>query len=66
MLFQKSLQVAAGQRARLRCESRGGNPAPLIKWFIDDQELLGRLLSFIFSVIVYLFIFYFVKYTYFV
>jgi hypothetical protein len=22
-----------------RCESRGGNPAPLISWFLDNEEL---------------------------
>ena len=41
LIFQKALQVTAGQIARLRCESRGGNPAALIKWFIDDEELRG-------------------------
>ena len=40
-LLQKALQVTAGQIVRLRCESRGGNPAALIKWFIDDEELRG-------------------------
>ena len=41
LLLQKALQVTAGQIVRLRCESRGGNPAALIKWFIDDEELRG-------------------------
>ena len=27
--------------ARLRCESRGGNPPAGLKWFIDDEELGG-------------------------
>jgi hypothetical protein len=25
----------------LRCESRGGNPAPNLKWFLNDEELVG-------------------------
>ena len=41
LFLQKALQVTAGQIVRLRCESRGGNPAALIKWFIDDEELRG-------------------------
>ena len=40
-IFQTSLQVTAGQVARLRCESRGGNPPAGLKWFIGDQELPG-------------------------
>ena len=24
--------------ARVRCESRGGNPAAVLKWFIDGEE----------------------------
>ena len=48
------MKVAAGQRAELRCESRGGNPAPLIKWFIDDLELLGDFFSVKLIVFVYI------------
>ena len=33
----------AGEEIQLRCESQGGNPAPILKWFIDDQELDGSL-----------------------
>lgn len=38
---EKDLSVKAGEAARLRCESRGGNPPALLKWFIDDEELPG-------------------------
>lgn len=30
-----------GDVARLRCESRGGNPPAGLKWFLDEEELSG-------------------------
>jgi hypothetical protein len=41
LFLQTDLQVKSGGLARLRCESRGGNPAANLKWFIDGQELEG-------------------------
>ena len=41
--FQISLQVRAGEEIQLRCESQGGNPAPILKWYIDNQELDGSI-----------------------
>eukprot|EP00095_Tigriopus_kingsejongensis_P010153 maker-scaffold575_size133042-snap-gene-0.26 protein:Tk10153 transcript:maker-scaffold575_size133042-snap-gene-0.26-mRNA-1 annotation:"hypothetical protein DAPPUDRAFT_54063" len=26
---------------KVQCESRGGNPAPVLKWFVDEEELFG-------------------------
>ena len=43
MWAQFSLQVHSGEEVELRCESQGGNPAPILKWYIDDQELEGSL-----------------------
>ena len=43
MWAQISLQVRSGEEVELRCESQGGNPAPILKWLIDDQELEGSL-----------------------
>ena len=40
--LQKNLQVTAGKVVRLRCESRGGNPPAGLKWFIDEEQLQGR------------------------
>ena len=37
------MEIQAGEEIQLRCESQGGNPAPIIKWFIDNQELDGSL-----------------------
>ena len=31
--------MPAGKEEVLRCESRGGNPAPIISWFIDNSEV---------------------------
>jgi len=31
--------LAADKEEILRCESRGGNPAPIISWFIDNSEV---------------------------
>ena len=42
-MAQISLQVRSGEEVELRCESQGGNPAPILRWFIDDQELEGSL-----------------------
>ena len=33
------LSLTAGKLETLRCESRGGNPAPRIVWFINDLEV---------------------------
>ena len=41
--IQVSLRVEAGKQIQLRCESQGGNPAAVLKWFIDNQELDGSL-----------------------
>jgi hypothetical protein len=38
-LLQRGLRVTAGDAASVRCESRGGNPAAVLKWYIDDEEL---------------------------
>ena len=37
------MEIQAGEEIQLRCESQGGNPAPIIKWYIDNQELDGSL-----------------------
>ena len=39
LILQSDLQVTAGKSVRLRCESRGGNPAADIHWYIDDEIL---------------------------
>ena len=40
---QAPLEVRAGEEIQLRCESQGGNPAAIIKWYIDNQELDGSI-----------------------
>ena len=34
-----AVSLLAGQEEVLLCESRGGNPAPLLRWFLADREL---------------------------
>ena len=33
------ISLREGKEEVLRCESRGGNPAPVISWYIDDSEV---------------------------
>lgn len=33
----KNLTSQSGQRASVKCISRNGNPAPLLKWFVGKQ-----------------------------
>ena len=33
------MTVTSDSSAQIRCESRGGNPAAILKWFIDEEEL---------------------------
>jgi len=35
------ISMPSGKEQVLRCESRGGNPAPTISWFIDNKEVKG-------------------------
>ena len=37
------MTIKAGGTTRVSCESRGGNPAAVLKWFIDDEEVKGRM-----------------------
>ena len=37
------LKIEIGRKIRLRCESQGGNPPAILKWFIDNQELDGSI-----------------------
>ena len=36
---KQGLTIKAGGTTRVSCESRGGNPAAVLKWFIDDEEV---------------------------
>ena len=33
------MSLVAGQEQVLTCESRGGNPAPVLSWWLGDQQL---------------------------
>ena len=43
LISQVPLQIKEGDEIEIRCESQGGNPAPTLKWYIDNQELDGSL-----------------------
>ena len=34
-----SVSLVAGREQVLTCESRGGNPAPVLSWWLGDQQL---------------------------
>ena len=38
-----SISLTADQPSTLRCESRGGNPAPQLVWFVDNKEMPSHL-----------------------
>ena len=33
------MSLVAGREQVLTCESRGGNPAPVLSWWLGDQQL---------------------------
>ena len=35
----RQISLAADKLETLRCETRGGNPAPRVVWFVDDKEV---------------------------
>ena len=39
MISIQKLSVESGKQETLKCESRGGNPAPLIIWYLDNLEV---------------------------
>ena len=41
MELQNDLNVKSGETVRVRCETRGGNPAAIIRWYIDELEMNG-------------------------
>ena len=39
LVSASNISVVAGRVETLRCESRGGNPAPRLTWFINNKEV---------------------------
>eukprot|EP00094_Tigriopus_californicus_P003980 TCALIF_03833-PA protein Name:"Similar to KIRREL3 Kin of IRRE-like protein 3 (Homo sapiens)" AED:0.15 eAED:0.16 QI:0/0.28/0.12/1/1/1/8/0/621 len=39
--LDNDLEIKSDTTGSVRCESRGGNPAPILKWYLDEEELNG-------------------------